>query len=61
MSAACYALYKGDAFIDLGSKSYLAKKLGVNEETIAFYMSPTHRKRTKNNAYVVIRIEDEEQ
>ena len=27
-----YALYKGDTFIDLGTKKYLADKLGVRKE-----------------------------
>jgi len=52
-----YALYKGDNFIDLGSKKHLADVLKVKESTITFYMSPTYRKRSKNG-FVVIRIED---
>ena len=59
MIAACYALYKGDKFIDLGSRSYLAKLLGVKEATITFYMSPSHAKKVKRgNSYIVIRLED---
>lgn len=52
-----YALYKGDKFIDIGTKEYLAKILNVKKETIEFYASPTYQKRTKDNAYVVVRIE----
>lgn len=53
-----YALYKGDEFIDLGTKEYLANLLKVKVKTILFYSSPTYKKRTKENGYVVIRIED---
>lgn len=54
-----YALYKGDTFIDLGTKEYLAQKLNVKVATIVFYMTPTYRKRTKDNAYIVIKIEED--
>lgn len=55
-----YALYKGDEFVDLGTKNYLAKVLNVKEETINFYMSETYKKRNKKgNCYIVIRIEDD--
>lgn len=53
-----YALYKGDKFIDIGTKEYLAKLLNVRKETIEFYASPTKLKRAKNG-YVVIRIDDD--
>lgn len=52
-----YALYKGDKFIDIGTKEYLAELLNVKKETIEFYASPTYSKRTKENAYVVVKIE----
>ena len=55
-----YALYKGDKFIDIGTKEYLAKLLNVKNETIEFYASPTQLKRVKDNGYVVVRIEDDE-
>ena len=55
-----YALYKGDKFIDIGTKEYLAKLLNVKNETIEFYSSPTYLKRVKDNGYVVVRIEDDE-
>lgn len=56
--AACYALYKGDRFIDLGSKAHLAKVLGVKLSSIEFYMSPTYRRRAGENGTIVFRIED---
>ena len=55
-----YALYKGDKFIDIGTKEYLAKLLNVRNKTIEFYASPTHLRRVKDNSYVVVRIEDDE-
>lgn len=54
-----YALYKGDKFIDIGTKEYLANLLNVRKETIGYYASPTQLKRTKYNGYVVIRIDDD--
>lgn len=55
-----FALYKGDKFIDIGTKEYLANLLNVRKETIEFYASPTQLKRNKDNCYVVVRIEDDE-
>lgn len=55
-----FALYKGDKFIDIGIKEYLANLLNVRKETIEFYASPTQLKRNKDNCYVVVRIDDDE-
>lgn len=55
-----FALYKGDEFIDIGTKEYLANLLNVRKETIEFYASPTQLKRNKDNCYVVVRIDDDE-
>jgi hypothetical protein len=56
-----YALYKGDTFVDLGTRKYLAELLGVTEKTIYFYTTPTYKKRGRenDNRYVVIKIEDD--
>lgn len=51
-----YALYHGDEFIDMGSKEHLAKILNVKVRTIEFYLSPTYKKRTNYNGYIVIRV-----
>lgn len=55
-----YALYKGDRFIDLGSKRYLANLLNVKVGTITFYATPTYRKRANknNNGLIVIKIKE---
>lgn len=55
-----YALYHGDTFIDLGTKEYLAKLLKVQVSSINFYMSPTYRKRTNDNGWIVIKIEEDD-
>ncbi len=55
-----YALYKGDTFIDLGTKQYLAKLINVKVSSIEFYMTPTYKNRTKNG-WIVIKIEDDEE
>lgn len=58
-----YAIYKGDKFIDLGTKKELAEKLNVKPETIGFLTTPIYKKRRgKNidNALIAIRIEDDE-
>ena len=56
-----YAIYKGDKFIDLGTKEYLAYKLGVKPYTIYFYTTPTYKKRVKDQDYnkriIVIEIQ----
>lgn len=57
-----YALYKGDNFIDIGTRKELADKMGVGERTISFYSSPTYQKRNPDgNCYIVIECEDEEE
>lgn len=56
-----YALYKGDTFIMIGKIKEIAKYLGVSERTVHFYSTPTYMKRNKDNHYIVIRIEDDEE
>lgn len=63
MDAITYAYYQGEKFIDLGTKEYLAKLLGVSTKTIQFYATPTYKKRNKGKTdtnVVVIRIEDDD-
>lgn len=58
-----YALYKGDKFIDLGTKEYLAKKLNVTPNTIYYYTTAAYRKRIKDYSkrLFVIKIEDDQE
>lgn len=58
MKKRIYALYKGDKWLTDGTREELAKYLNVKERTIHFYSTPTWRKRTNNNAYIVIKLED---
>lgn len=53
-----YALYHGDKFIDMGTKDYLAKLIGVTKASIEHYMTPAYKKRTKYSGWVVIKIEE---
>lgn len=61
-----YAVYKGDKFIDLGTKKELAKRLNVKPEFIGYLTTPVNRRRiakTKtgmDNRLIAIKIEDEE-
>ncbi len=55
-----YALYKGDNFIDIGTREYIANLIGVTTKTISFYASPTQIKRNGNNCYICVRIKDDE-
>ncbi len=56
-----YAVYRGDKFIDLGTKEELATKLNVKPETISFFSRPSYKKRIKGyeNTLIVIRIEED--
>lgn len=55
MKKTLYALYRGDEFIDIGTRYELAEMIGVTPQTISFYASPTYQKRTKNG-YVAERV-----
>lgn len=62
-----YALYKGDKFIDLGTREYLANVLNCSVRTIDWLASPANRKRInsrkkiekESNALIVIKIEED--
>lgn len=56
-----YVIYKGDKFIDLGTKKELAKKLNVTPQTIYFYTTPSYQKRIKDYSkkMIVIKIEND--
>lgn len=58
-----YAVYKGDEFIDLGTKKELAKKLNLKPSSVHFLSTPTYRKRIKDisNSLIVIRIDDDDE
>ena len=59
-----YAIYKGDKFIDLGTREYLAKRFEEKKKYISFLASPTARKRGKqddSNKLIAVKIEDDEE
>lgn len=56
-----YAVYKGDKFLTIGTAEELSKELGVKQETIRFYATPSYHKRvaiSKNpsNRVIVIKL-----
>ena len=59
-----YAIYKGDEFIDLGTRKELAERLGVKVSTIDYLLTPAYRrkfKKSKNggeNRMIAIRLEE---
>jgi hypothetical protein len=60
----CYALYKGDQFIDLGTIIELSERLGIKTGTLWFYTSKAYKERCKekdsNNVRIIIKIEENE-
>ena len=40
-----YALYKGDTFLAMGTIKEIASMMKVKPRTIAFYTTPTYKKR----------------
>lgn len=51
-----FALYKGENLIAFGSRKELAEKIGVKEESIKFYGSPTYQKRTNGRSWAVVEV-----
>lgn len=47
MAKNIYAAYKGDEFIDLGTKEELAKRLGCKPKSITFMTTPTYKKKNQ--------------
>lgn len=60
-----FAFYRGDDFIDIGTRKELMEKYNLTPNTFAFYISPTAKKRAENkkrldSGMVIERIEDDE-
>lgn len=58
-----YAVYRGDAFLTLGTAIECAAFMGWKKpKHTQFFASPTYRKRVKEdgNGLVVIKLEDDE-
>lgn len=60
-----YALYKGDTFIDIGTRKELAEKWGYSQRTLECLTTPSHIKRrdkwTKENHLILVLLDDEEE
>jgi hypothetical protein len=58
----CYALYKGDLFIDLGTIKELSERLGITTATLKFYTSKVYQMRSEQknseNLRILIKIEE---
>lgn len=51
-----YAVYKGEEILVIGTLTECAKALKVKEDTVRFYATPAHKKRTGKNARHTVRI-----
>lgn len=49
-----YALYKGDKFIDIGTKQEISEKMNWSKSTVSFLHTPTNAKRSKGNRYLIV-------
>lgn len=61
-----YALYRGDNLIIIGTAEELAKEMEIKVSSVKWYLTPSCKKRmdkmkNKDNAVVIIKIEDEEE
>jgi hypothetical protein len=59
----CFAVYKGDSLICIGTIKECAAQMGVQPDTVKFYTTPTYQKRLakrKNprNYLTVFEIDD---
>ncbi len=54
-----YALYKGEDCLGIGTIKELAEQLNIKATTLRFYMTPTYKKRVKDeiDRRVLIRVE----
>lgn len=58
---AVFALYRGDEFVDVGTKKELAAKLGIKPESVGFLASPENARRNRSgNRLMAYRVEEDE-
>lgn len=55
--AQCFAFYRGDEFVDVGTVRELAERRGVSQTTIRFLASARYHKRSSYGALRAYRIE----
>lgn len=53
-----YALYRGDEFLDIGTKQELSKKYGLPVATIEWLSTPSGSRRTGGKGWVIVRFDD---
>ncbi|TFI09829.1 hypothetical protein E4P35_13075 [Thiopseudomonas sp. 4R-3cl] len=58
MTEKYYALYKGEDILIIGTIKEIAEKLGIKEESVKFYATPTYKKRTTENARRLVSLND---
>ena len=58
MTEKYFALYKGEDLLIIGSIKEIAEKLGIKEESVKFYATPTYKKRTTENARRLVSLND---
>lgn len=56
-----YALYKGDEFLEIGTRQELAEYLGVSITTIDFYKSKAWLDRSGYRSYVLVEVKEDEE
>jgi predicted transcriptional regulator len=56
-----YELYKGYELLASGTIAEIAEKLGVTQETVRFYGTPTHQRRVKENGRMLMRVDRDEE
>lgn len=56
-----YALYKGDEFLEIGTRQELAEYLGVSITTIDFYKSRAWLDRSGYRSYVLVEVKEDEE
>ena len=60
-----YALYKGEKILEIGTIAYIARKTGIQRQTISYYKTQAYRnklEKRKNlgkNARILIPLDDE--
>ena len=57
----CFAIYRGDKFVDVGTLDELAARTGLKKETLRFYATSVHRKRRPEDGVIVFRLEEEDE
>ena len=56
-----YSIYKGDDFVDVGTKEELMQKYNLKSETFNFYTTKTYHKRVEaradsKSAFVIYKV-----